>query len=132
MDSGWAQFRVNFSFEPRDEREIGIREGDILLVAKPILNPEGWLTGENTRTGEVGEFPGNYVVHIGDVDNLRREEPTPPPRPPKRRSHLPSVGEQSGKIYEIIQYLMIFVLFGEKLFQGYFLLRQSFDVSWQA
>lgn len=85
MDSGWAQFRVIYSYQPRDERDIAIREGDIMIVAKPVPDPTGWLTGENTRTKEVGEFPGTYVEYIGDVEELPQEErpPTPPPRPPR-------------------------------------------------
>ncbi|RMX38675.1 hypothetical protein pdam_00005911 [Pocillopora damicornis] len=85
MDSGWAQFRVIYSYQPRDERDIAIREGDIMVVAKPVSDPTGWLTGENTRTKEVGEFPATYVEYIGDVEELPQEEkpPTPPPRPPR-------------------------------------------------
>lgn len=87
MDSGWAQFRVIYDFEPRDERDIAIREGDIMIVARPVMDMSGWLTGENTRTKDVGEFPGTYVEYIGDVEELPQPEkpPTPPPRPPRRR-----------------------------------------------
>jgi len=87
MDSGWAQFRVIYNFEPRDERDIAIQEGDIMIVAKPVMDMSGWLTGENTRTKDVGEFPGTYVEYIGDVEELPQPEqpPTPPPRPPRRR-----------------------------------------------
>ena len=89
MDSGWAQFRVIYNFEPRDERDITIQEGDIMIVAKPVLALSGWLTGENARTREIGEFPATYVEYIGDVEELPKEEtpPTPPPRPqrPPRR-----------------------------------------------
>lgn len=87
MDSGWAQFRVIYDFEPRDERDIAIQEGDIMIVAKPVMDMTGWLTGENTRTKDIGEFPGTYVEYIGDVEELPQPEkpPTPPPRPPRRR-----------------------------------------------
>ena len=56
-----------------------------MVVAKPVSDPTGWLTGENTRTKEVGEFPATYVEYIGDVEELPQEEkpPTPPPRPPR-------------------------------------------------
>jgi len=87
MDSGWAQFRAIYNFEARDEREITIQEGDIMIVAKPVMDMTGWLTGENTRTREVGEFPGTYLEYIGDVEELPQPEkpPTPPPRPPRRK-----------------------------------------------
>lgn len=101
MDSGWAQFRVIYDFEPRDERDIAIREGDIMIVARPVMDMSGWLTGENTRTKDVGEFPGTYVEYIGDVEELPQPEkpPTPPPRPPRRRSNVPrqeSIDESGG------------------------------------
>ena len=70
MDSGWAQFRAIYNFEARDEREITIQEGDIMIVAKPVMDETGWLTGENTRTREVGEFPGTYLEYIGDVESF--------------------------------------------------------------
>ena len=94
MDSGWAQFRVLYSFEPRDKRDIAIQEGDIMIVAKPVLDYSDWLTGENRRTGEVGEFPGTYVEYIGDIEVLPQEEnidkpPVPPPRPPRPSSRPP-------------------------------------------
>ena len=104
MDSGWAQFRVMYDFEPRDERDIAIHVGDIMIVAKPVMDMSGWLTGENTRTKDVGEFPGTYVEYIGDVEELPQPEkpPTPPPRPPRRRltggSNTPRP-ESNGQYY---------------------------------
>lgn len=87
MSSGWARFKVLHSFEPRDQRDIAIHEGDIMIVARPVLDYSHWLTGENTRTGEVGEFPGTYVEYIGDIEDLPQEKidtpPVPPPRPPR-------------------------------------------------
>lgn len=87
MSSGWARFKVLHSFEPRDRRDIAIHEGDIMIVARPVLDYSDWLTGENTRTGEVGEFPGTYVEYIGDIEDLPQEKidtpPVPPPRPPR-------------------------------------------------
>lgn len=103
MDSGWAQFRVLYNFEPRDERDIAIQEGDIMIVAKPVMDMSGWLTGENTRTKDVGEFPGTYVEYIGDVEELPEpaKPPTPPPRPPRRRltggSNAPTRQESNGQ-----------------------------------
>lgn len=87
MSSGWARFKVLHSFEPRDLRDIAIHEGDVMIVARPVLDYSDWLTGENTRTGEVGEFPGTYVEYIGDIEDLPQEKidtpPVPPPRPPR-------------------------------------------------
>ena len=89
MDSGWAQFRVLYDFVPREARDIAIHVGDIMIVAKPVQDYSDWLTGENTRTHEVGEFPGTYVEYIGDIIDLPQAQdeistpPIPPPRPPR-------------------------------------------------
>ena len=98
MDSGWAQFRVLYNFNSREQREISIEEGDVMIVAKPVFNYTDWLTGQNTRTGDVGEFPGTYVEYIGDIDKLPYEEnveneekpPEPPPRPPRPPKSRPN------------------------------------------
>lgn len=96
MDSGWAQFRALYNFEPRDRRDIGIEVGDVMIVAKPVSDFCDWLTGHNTRTREVGEFPGTYVEYIGDITEFPSAEntsqpPTPPPRPPRTPSRLPGL-----------------------------------------
>ncbi|KAJ7328222.1 Phosphatidylinositol 3-kinase regulatory subunit gamma [Desmophyllum pertusum] len=75
-----------------------------MIVAKPVLALSGWLTGENARTREIGEFPATYVEYIGDVEELPKEEtpPTPPPRPqrPPRRltggSNTPRANDETG------------------------------------
>lgn len=60
-----------------------------MIVAKPVQDYSDWLTGENTRTHEVGEFPGTYVEYIGDIRDLPQAQdeigtpPIPPPRPPR-------------------------------------------------
>lgn len=97
MDSGWAQFRVLYNFEPRDRRDIAIEVGDVMIVAKPVSDFCDWLTGHNTRTREVGEFPGTYVEYIGDITHFPSVEnnpqpPVPPPRPPRTPSRLPDSG----------------------------------------
>ncbi|XP_068726075.1 phosphatidylinositol 3-kinase regulatory subunit alpha-like [Montipora capricornis] len=99
MDSGWAQFRALHSFEPRDPREIAIQVEDVMIVAKPVPDYSNWLTGENMRTREWGEFPGNYVEYIGDIDDYPSAEnivqpPLPPPRPP--RTTLATKHQDSG------------------------------------
>lgn len=110
MDSGWAQFRVLYNFDPRDERDIAIQEGDIMTVAKPVKDLSGWLTGENTRTKEVGEFPGTYVEYIGDVEELPEEEkpPTPPPRPPRPRRLTGSRTDSTGK-HNIVKIILLLI-----------------------
>lgn len=76
-----------------------------MIVAKPVMDLSGWLTGENTRTKEVGEFPGTYVEYIGDVEELPEEEkpPTPPPRPPRppKRGSIRG-SESNGMIHPLL------------------------------
>lgn len=117
MDSGWAQFRVIYDFEPRDERDIAIQEGDIMIVANPVIDMTGWLTGENTRTKDVGEFPGTYVEYIGDVKELPQPEkpPTPPPRPPRRRmpggSHAQRQESNGQCSIFVVIFITVFIVF---------------------
>lgn len=96
MDSGWAQFRTLYDFIPRNEREIALREGDIVIVAKPYGDPKYWLVGQNQRTGQHGDFPGNYVEYICDIDKIEDDkvepEPEKPPPIPPRLPRQPTQG----------------------------------------
>lgn len=110
MASGWAKFQANYSYEPRDEREIAIEHGDHLYVAKPVEDPFGWLIGQNERTKEYGEFPGTYVAYIEDVVDFNRP-PTPPPRPPKPspRGNTPSQAAVSAQGESSEQTFVVFI-----------------------
>jgi len=49
---------VSFDYEPQEENEIALVEGEI--IKNIIQLDEGWWQGENNK-GEVGLFPSNYV-----------------------------------------------------------------------
>ena len=74
---GIVTFVAEHDYEPQDEGEIDLRKGDLIVVAKPIIDPCGWLTGTNKRTGDYGQIPGTFVSIVEDYT------PPPPPRPPK-------------------------------------------------
>ncbi|XP_065069881.1 phosphatidylinositol 3-kinase regulatory subunit alpha-like [Rhopilema esculentum] len=74
---GIVTFVAEHDYEPQDEGEIDLRKGDLIVVAKPIIDPCGWLTGTNKNTGDYGQIPGTFVSIVEDYT------PPPPPRPPK-------------------------------------------------
>lgn len=86
MDSGWSRFRALYDYKPQDENEIEISVNDILIVAKPIADPNGWLLAHNEQTSQMGDVPGTYLEYLDDIEELDTSEPEPelpPPRPPK-------------------------------------------------
>jgi len=89
MDSGWSRFRALYDYKPQDENEIAISVNDILIVAKPISDPQGWLLAQNEQTNQMGDVPGTYLEYVDDIEELVVPEPElPPPRPPKRQGKL--------------------------------------------
>eukprot|EP00794_Sanderia_malayensis_P008009 gene8008-8868_t len=76
---GIVTFMADYDYVPQVEGEIKLRVGDLCVVAKPILDPCGWLEGTNKSSNEYGQFPGTYVSIVEDYT----PPPPPPPRPPK-------------------------------------------------
>ena len=76
---GIVTFVAEFDYSPQVQGEIKLNKGDLCVVAKPIIDPLGWLVGTNKNTGDYGQFPGTYVTIVEDYS-----PPPPPPRPPKR------------------------------------------------
>ncbi|XP_046865026.1 sorbin and SH3 domain-containing protein 2-like isoform X3 [Xenia sp. Carnegie-2017] len=52
-------FIVLFPYEPQNEDELELLEGDIVKVVEKC--DDGWFVGISERTGDFGTFPGNYV-----------------------------------------------------------------------
>jgi hypothetical protein len=101
MESGWAKFKALYDYKPTDDREIPIEQYDILVVPKPYGDPKSWLVGRNERTGQHGVFPGTYVEHIGDIDDIKdaNEEPEPEPvRPPPIPPRIQRPNQMQGKL----------------------------------
>ena len=53
------QYVAMYDYDAGDEDEVSIKEGDIVINGEVIA--EGWMVGTNTRTGQHGMLPSNYV-----------------------------------------------------------------------
>ena len=83
------KYRASYSYDASDSGELTIREGDVVLVHRKTdgqwPNAEKWMKGTNQRTGQSGEFPGNYTEFVEEEEI----PPTPPPRAkPRPRSSV--------------------------------------------
>ena len=56
------RYRALFSYEPINEDELRLEEGDEVLVLEKC--DDGWFVGTSARTHSFGTFPGNYVEKI--------------------------------------------------------------------
>ena len=63
MATGYASFTALYNFNPQQLDEIELRVGDVVLVKRPF-NLAEWIEGENTRTKQRGQIPGNYLKEI--------------------------------------------------------------------
>lgn len=53
------RYRAMFSYEPVNEDELRLEEGDEVIVLEKC--DDGWFVGTSARTNLFGTFPGNYV-----------------------------------------------------------------------
>ncbi|EMG46135.1 hypothetical protein G210_3629 [Candida maltosa Xu316] len=53
---------AEYDYEKDEDNEIGFSEGDLIVDIEFV--DEDWWQGKNSKTGEVGLFPANYVVLI--------------------------------------------------------------------
>ncbi|GAB6022370.1 hypothetical protein CHUAL_006488 [Chamberlinius hualienensis] len=87
-------YRAIYAYNKANEGELSVEVGDVVEVKKPFSfqlegserEPEGWLKGRNSRTGEIGYFPGTYVSYIRTESTqlpypLSSKRPVPKPRP---------------------------------------------------
>ena len=56
------RYRAVFSYEPVNEDELRLEEGDEVFVLEKC--DDGWYVGTSSRTHSFGTFPGNYVTPI--------------------------------------------------------------------
>ncbi|CDK25745.1 unnamed protein product [Kuraishia capsulata CBS 1993] len=54
--------RAQYSYSAEIEQEISFKKRDVLLVL--LMQPDGWWYVENTKNGETGLAPSNYLVDI--------------------------------------------------------------------
>ena len=57
------RYRALFSYEPVNEDELRLEEGDEVIVLEKC--DDGWFVGTSPRTHSFGTFPGNYVERVG-------------------------------------------------------------------
>lgn len=55
-----------FDFESEHENELALKEGQIILVS--FRASDGWLVGEDPRTGETGLVPETFVRLVRDIE----------------------------------------------------------------
>ncbi|KAJ7361866.1 Sorbin and SH3 domain-containing protein 1 [Desmophyllum pertusum] len=56
------RYRALFSYEPINEDELRLEEGDEVIVLEKC--DDGWFVGTSARTHSFGTFPGNYVERV--------------------------------------------------------------------
>ena len=78
--TSFTSFKVNFDYEPVENDQIELKQGDICFVQKPFEDPKGWLVGRNSRTNKTGTFPGNFCQILTENASLPL-----PSRPSKRK-----------------------------------------------
>ena len=81
---GYAVFEAEHNYQSNHEDEISLKIGDKCYVKEPVINPTGWLLGQNTRTNNVGQFPGTYCRRLKPVTPDQALPPLPPKPQPKR------------------------------------------------
>lgn len=60
--SGGEPFQALYTYVPRNEDELELKDGDIVDVMEKC--DDGWFVGTSRRTKFFGTFPGNYVKRI--------------------------------------------------------------------
>ncbi|XP_068735853.1 sorbin and SH3 domain-containing protein 1 homolog isoform X3 [Montipora capricornis] len=56
------RYRAMFSYEPVNEDELRLEEGEEVIVLEKC--DDGWFVGTSARTNLFGTFPGNYVERV--------------------------------------------------------------------
>ncbi|XP_067047451.1 sorbin and SH3 domain-containing protein 1 homolog isoform X2 [Acropora muricata] len=56
------RYRAMFSYEPVNEDELRLEEGEEVIVLEKC--DDGWFVGTSARTNMFGTFPGNYVERM--------------------------------------------------------------------
>ncbi|XP_059620996.1 SH3 domain-containing kinase-binding protein 1 [Phlebotomus argentipes] len=72
--------RVLFPYEPLNEDELELLEGDIITILSKDLPDKGWWKGE--LRGKVGVFPDNFVFVLPPEASPSKESGIKPDRPP--------------------------------------------------
>ncbi|XP_078534192.1 sorbin and SH3 domain-containing protein 2 isoform X18 [Lissotriton helveticus] len=62
MHGGGEPFQALYNYNPRNEDELELKEGDVIDVMEKC--DDGWFVGTSRRTKFFGTFPGNYVKRL--------------------------------------------------------------------
>ncbi|XP_048449861.1 sorbin and SH3 domain-containing protein 2 [Rhincodon typus] len=60
--SQYERYQAMYSYNPRNEDELELKEGDIVDVMEKC--DDGWFVGTSRRSKFFGTFPGNYVKRL--------------------------------------------------------------------
>ncbi|GAB0092469.1 SH3 domain-containing protein [Sergentomyia squamirostris] len=72
--------RVLYPYDPLNEDELELLEGDIITILSKDLPDKGWWKGE--LRGKVGVFPDNFVSILPPDASPSKENSSKPDRPP--------------------------------------------------
>lgn len=70
---------AQYDYEKDEDNEIGFEEGDLIVEIEFV--DEEWWSGKNSRTQEVGVFPGSYVA-LNNSEASAADEPGEEPQAP--------------------------------------------------
>lgn len=57
-----TRYQALFKYVPQSYDELALEESDLISITEICC--DGWMVGENKRTGKFGTFPGNYVQAV--------------------------------------------------------------------
>jgi len=120
----YRRYQASFPFDARDDSELTIRTGDMLIVGQTVAggwpDAERWMRARNERSGMEGDFPGTYAEFVEEITIPLEPEPEPeappvprrvesasafqqpqPPQPvPRPRVKRPSTASMGGELHE--------------------------------
>eukprot|EP00510_Aplanochytrium_minuta_P000614 CAMPEP_0184018632 /NCGR_PEP_ID=MMETSP0954-20121128/8259_1 /TAXON_ID=627963 /ORGANISM="Aplanochytrium sp, Strain PBS07" /LENGTH=618 /DNA_ID=CAMNT_0026300119 /DNA_START=267 /DNA_END=2123 /DNA_ORIENTATION=- len=67
LDNVYPLARVEYTWLPKDEVELHLREGEIIAIRKKETSSKGWWEGE-TADGQRGLFPSNYISPLSESE----------------------------------------------------------------
>ncbi|XP_071954653.1 SH3 domain-containing kinase-binding protein 1-like isoform X2 [Antedon mediterranea] len=88
--------KVVYDYQPENEDELALKEGDIVTILDKDSEDNGWWYGE--CHGKKGVFPDNFVVSLPPEPERPRKESAPlrPPAPNKPHNRPPSIEVKSS------------------------------------
>ncbi|XP_071502696.1 SH3 domain-containing kinase-binding protein 1-like [Diadema antillarum] len=79
-DVGICRVRVIFDYDPKNNDELQLKKGDIVVVLDKDAGDSGWWRGE--LNGKEGVFPDNFTEEIPPEDKSKKKTPAPGPARP--------------------------------------------------